>query len=52
MTEFGGTELIHSVQEWVDTWPLANKVMAFEFHKRWCIYRLNGRPKWLMLMLI
>jgi hypothetical protein len=26
MTEFGGTALIHSVQERVDTWALANKV--------------------------
>ena len=34
MTEFGGTELIRLVQEWVDTWALANKAMDFDFHKK------------------
>ena len=34
MTEFGGTELIYLIQERVDTWALANKVLDCDFHKR------------------
>ena len=50
MTEFGGTELIHLVQERVDKLALANKVMDFDLRKRRSIARINGSPEWLYFM--